>query len=242
MYTALLVDGGTVAHAQASGGRRCRGRAGDRVGSDARLGRCSRRDRRRGASEKVRRRVEIIMTGTGQRSRRQRLHRAGRLRLGSVGAVSGGAARGFHSVTRKVSLGSSSGRPRWQPDPQLVLHRHPDAHLRRHRLQPRHLGRVERHQRRLRRLSAEPLLPQRPDGAPALGDDNERAAAVQAAIWYFSDNYVLAAGDPLRPAVAAIVEDARHQRARWCSHPRPACRSHRRRRRVPSAPRSARTR
>jgi TQXA domain-containing protein len=42
-----------------------------------------------------------------------------------------------------------------------------------------------------------------------LADDNQRAAAVQAAIWYFSDNYVLTAGDPLRTAVAAIVEDAR---------------------------------
>jgi hypothetical protein len=46
--------------------------------------------------------------------------------------------------------------------------------------------------------------------APAgLGSDNERAAAVQASIWYFSDNYVLSTTDPLRPAVEAIVEDAR---------------------------------
>ena len=31
-----------------------------------------------------------------------------------------------------------------------------------------------------------------------LADDNQQAAAVQAAIWYFSDNYVLTDGD--RPA------------------------------------------
>jgi LPXTG-motif cell wall-anchored protein len=43
----------------------------------------------------------------------------------------------------------------------------------------------------------------------ALTDVNQRAAAVQAAIWYFSDNYVLDPNDGLRPAVAAIVEDAR---------------------------------
>lgn len=42
---------------------------------------------------------------------------------------------------------------------------------------------------------------------PALANDNERAAAVQASIWYFSDNYVLKTSDPLRPAVAAIVND-----------------------------------
>jgi hypothetical protein len=46
-------------------------------------------------------------------------------------------------------------------------------------------------------------------GAPALGSANEQAAAVQAAIWYFSDNYVLSTTDPLRAAVAGIVEDAR---------------------------------
>jgi hypothetical protein len=51
-----------------------------------------------------------------------------------------------------------------------------------------------------------PTVPTAPAG---LGSDNERAAAVQAAIWYFSDNYVLAVNDPLRAAVAAVVEDAR---------------------------------
>ena len=41
--------------------------------------------------------------------------------------------------------------------------------------------------------------------APALANGNETAAAVQAAIWYFTDKYVLAANDPLHSAVAAIV-------------------------------------
>ena len=41
--------------------------------------------------------------------------------------------------------------------------------------------------------------------APALANLNETAAAVQAAIWYFTDKYVLNAGDPLHSAVAAIV-------------------------------------
>lgn len=44
---------------------------------------------------------------------------------------------------------------------------------------------------------------------PALADDNQRAAAVQAAIWYFSDNYVLKSTDSLRSAVEAIVNDVR---------------------------------
>jgi len=51
-----------------------------------------------------------------------------------------------------------------------------------------------------------PTVPTEP---ASLGSNNERAAAVQASIWYFSDNYVLSTIDPLRPAVAAIVEDAR---------------------------------
>ena len=41
--------------------------------------------------------------------------------------------------------------------------------------------------------------------APALASDNQTAAAVQAAIWYFTDKYVLAADDPLHSTVAAIV-------------------------------------
>jgi len=38
-----------------------------------------------------------------------------------------------------------------------------------------------------------------------LADDNLKAAAVQSAIWYFADNYVLDTNNPLRPAVASIV-------------------------------------
>ena len=45
----------------------------------------------------------------------------------------------------------------------------------------------------------------------ALADDNEKAAAVQAAIWYFSDNYVLNTADPLHDAVADIVNAVRTQ-------------------------------
>lgn len=52
-------------------------------------------------------------------------------------------------------------------------------------------------------------FPNVPTAPAGLGSDNERAAAVQASIWYFSDNYVLSTTDPLRPAVTAIVEDAR---------------------------------
>lgn len=44
-----------------------------------------------------------------------------------------------------------------------------------------------------------------PAAAPS---DDARAAAVQAAIWFFSDDYVLAPSDPVRPYVAQIVADA----------------------------------
>lgn len=49
-----------------------------------------------------------------------------------------------------------------------------------------------------------PTVPNAPAG---LASDNERAAAVQAAIWFFSDSYVLADTDPLRDAVAGIVTE-----------------------------------
>jgi Domain of unknown function (DUF5979)/Thioester domain len=52
-------------------------------------------------------------------------------------------------------------------------------------------------------------FPNVPTAPAGLANDDQRAAAVQASIWYFSDNYVLSTTDPLRPAVAAIVEDAR---------------------------------
>ena len=40
---------------------------------------------------------------------------------------------------------------------------------------------------------------------PALPTQADQAAAVQAAIWYFSDHYVLSISDPLHDAVAGIV-------------------------------------
>ena len=43
-----------------------------------------------------------------------------------------------------------------------------------------------------------------PAAAPTV---NARAAAVQAAIWFFTDKYVLAAGDPIRDLTAGIVAD-----------------------------------
>ena len=42
-----------------------------------------------------------------------------------------------------------------------------------------------------------------------LTDPNQKAAAVQAAIWYFSDRYVLNTNDPLHGAVVAIVADVK---------------------------------
>lgn len=41
----------------------------------------------------------------------------------------------------------------------------------------------------------------------ALTDLDQRSAAVQAAIWFFTDRYVLSTADPVRGAVAAIVAD-----------------------------------
>ena len=43
------------------------------------------------------------------------------------------------------------------------------------------------------------------DEPAALTDPNQKAAAVQAAIWFFSDRYVLNTSDPLHDAVVAIV-------------------------------------
>ena len=46
-------------------------------------------------------------------------------------------------------------------------------------------------------------------GLPDAGGDlNLRAAAVQTAIWFLTDRYVLAPGDPVRPLTEAIVADA----------------------------------
>ncbi|GGL93710.1 thioester domain-containing protein [Nakamurella endophytica] len=47
-----------------------------------------------------------------------------------------------------------------------------------------------------------PAVPGQPAG---LSGDDERAAAVQAAIWFFTDDYVLDRADPLRGAVADLV-------------------------------------
>lgn len=49
------------------------------------------------------------------------------------------------------------------------------------------------------------------DEPAAAPNDNARAAAVQAAIWYFTDNFVLDAGDPIRPLTEAIVNAIRVQ-------------------------------
>jgi LPXTG-motif cell wall-anchored protein len=46
-------------------------------------------------------------------------------------------------------------------------------------------------------------------GTPGIANSADQAAAVQAAIWYFSDNYVLAPGDLLLPAVTSIVNTVR---------------------------------
>ena len=46
-------------------------------------------------------------------------------------------------------------------------------------------------------------------GEPAAApNENLRAAAVQAAIWFLTDKYVLAPNDPVRPYTEAIVQDA----------------------------------
>ena len=46
-----------------------------------------------------------------------------------------------------------------------------------------------------------PTVPTQPAGLT----DNQRAAAVQAAVWYFSDRYVLDVSDPLHDVVASIA-------------------------------------
>ena len=49
------------------------------------------------------------------------------------------------------------------------------------------------------------------DEPAALTDVNQRAAAVQAAIWFFTDNYVLKDGNALRPTVVDIVNHIRDE-------------------------------
>ena len=63
--------------------------------------------------------------------------------------------------------------------------------------------------------------------APAtLNDPNQKAAAVQAAIWFFSDRYVLSTSDDLHDAVVAIVNDVKSKGPLVQPH-RPASLSHR---------------
>lgn len=47
-----------------------------------------------------------------------------------------------------------------------------------------------------------PTVPEQPAGL----NDNQRAAAVQAAIWFFSDGYVVNPANPIYPAVQSIVD------------------------------------
>ena len=65
------------------------------------------------------------------------------------------------------------------------------------------------------------------DEPAALTDLNQKAAAVQAAIWFFSDRYVLSTSDPLRNAVVAIVDKVRSEGPLVSRH-RPASPSPRR--------------
>ena len=86
-----------------------------------------------------------------------------------------------------------------------------------YRVRLRHLGRRHRAQRGLRRPAAQGVLPQhRPTGfygqpPRRLTDLNQKAAAVQAAIWFFSDRYVLNTSDPLHDAVVEIVNHVKSQ-------------------------------
>ena len=54
---------------------------------------------------------------------------------------------------------------------------------------------------------------------------NQKAAAVQAAIWFFSDRYVLSTADPLHDAVVAIVNEGQSRRA---AHPAATAQPHHR--------------
>ena len=51
---------------------------------------------------------------------------------------------------------------------------------------------------------------------------NQKAAAVQAAIWFFSDRYVLSTSDPLHNAVVAIVNQVKAEGPPPSSRHRPA--------------------
>ncbi|MBO3103716.1 thioester domain-containing protein [Cellulomonas fengjieae] len=47
-----------------------------------------------------------------------------------------------------------------------------------------------------------PIVPTEPAAA---ANDNQRGAAVQAAIWFFTDGYIVSTADPVRPLVESIV-------------------------------------
>ena len=65
----------------------------------------------------------------------------------------------------------------------------------------------------------------------SLDDPTQKAAAVQAAIWFFSDRYVLSTSDPLYTVVAAIVTNVQLE-GPWLRHLGPRLPSPRRSRRA----------
>ena len=73
-------------------------------------------------------------------------------------------------------------------------------------------------------------LPRRPDRRPS-----QKAAAVQAAIWYFSDNYVLSTTDPLHDTVAGHRQRRADPAAARPAGIHPASPSRRARSRAPPA-------
>ena len=66
------------------------------------------------------------------------------------------------------------------------------------------------------------------DEPKGLTDLNQKAAAVQAAIWFFSDRFVLATSDPLYPTVTEIVRSHHQSAGPLVSRRRPASPSPRR--------------
>ncbi len=82
------------------------------------------------------------------------------------------------------------------------------------------MGRIERRQRGLRGPVAQFVLSEH-QRAGRLDQLTREAAAVQAAIWFFSDRYVLNTSDPLHDAVVAIVDFVRQRRGRSSSPPPP---------------------
>ena len=99
-----------------------------------------------------------------------------------------------------------SGLGRRQPS--ALLHRPPHRDLERVRVRPRRLERRRGPERRLRRPDPRRLLPEHRRAFRAdrtKPTDEQKAAIVQAAVWFFTDRYVLDTDDPLHNAVAALV-------------------------------------